>query len=431
MKAPGSPVNRRHFIGGLAGFGMAQRLGANDQHIVGIKYGSDPYQTAMSAIASAGQFPAVQGKTVVIKPNLVAGEAASTGVSTDPQVVRAIVDTCLVAQAKAVVIVEGSGKGGGAPHFTGCGYDFFATYDPRVSLLDLNTEPMTVVSNPAAYLYRLMWLPAIAADPDTVWISAAKLKVHSMAGVSLATKNMFGLYSPTTYGGFTWGNFLPRRDPHELGMDQAIAELAAIRPIHYSVIDGIVGMQGSGPLDGWPISSNVVVAGANSVAVDRVGAEIMGTDQGRIPHLATAGNLGLGPLSLNSVTIAGDPLVPASFAQPFVYLPPTLWPSHYPTLTQRGSGGAIGYQVPPGTTYLARLEVITDDNLNPGVMVKRVVFDWRTVFPGQRTLAWNGKDDEGSFLPPGKYFVRLLTRYHAINGGRITVNSASRPFWVL
>ncbi len=430
MKSLGVKINRRHFVGGLAGFGIAQRLGANN-HIVGLKYGSDPYQTTMSAIASAGQFPDVQGKTVAIKPNLVAGRAASTGVATDPQVVRAIVDMCLMSQAKAVVIVEGSGQGGGAAHFVGCGYSFFETYDPRVSLLDLSSAPMTVVPSSTAYLYRLMWLPEIAADPDTVWISAAKLKVHAMAGVSLATKNMFGLYSPATYGGYSWENFLPRRDPHELGMDQAIAELAAIRPIHYAVIDGIVGMEGTGPLAGWPISSNVVVAGANAVAVDRVGAEIMGANQGRIPHLATAAHLGLGPLSVDSVTVAGDPLLQVPFAHPAVFLPPTLWPSHYPVVTQRGRAGAIGYQVPPGATYLARLEVITDDNLNPGVAVKRVVFNWKTVTQGQRTLAWDGKDDEGAPLPPGKYFVRLLTCYHAINRGRIGVNSASRPFWVI
>lgn len=431
MKRSSFQVTRRRFIGGLAGLGMASRLGANDQYIVGLKYGADPYQTTMAAIASAGQFPNVQGKTVVIKPNLVAARAASTGVVTDPQVVRAIVDMCLMSQAKAVLIAEGSGLGGGAAHFVGCGYSFFETYDPRVSLLDLSVAPMTLVPSSTAYLYRLMWLPEIAADPDTVWISAAKLKVHAMASVSLATKNLFGLYSPTTYGGYSPENFLPRRDPHELGMDQAIAELASMRPIHYAVIDGIVGMEGTGPLAGRPIASNVVVAGANSVAVDRVGAEIIGANQEQIAHLATAAYFGLGPSSVSSVTVAGDPLLPVPFAHPLVFLPPTLWPSHSPILTPRGSAGAIGYEVPPGAMYLARLEVIADDNANPGVTVKRVVFNWRTVTQGRRTLLWNGKDDEGAPLPPGQYFVRLLTAYHAVNRGRIGVNSASRPFWVI
>lgn len=56
----------------------------------------------------------------------------------------------------------------------------------------------------------------------------------------------------------------------------------------FSIVDGIVGGEGNGPLDPTPKAAGVVVAGANPVAVDLACARLMGFDDQRLPLLRQA-----------------------------------------------------------------------------------------------------------------------------------------------
>lgn len=423
-------LNRRELLLGMGGLSLARRGSAGDYR-VGLKYGSDAYQTTLAAIESSGEFPNVTGKKVVIKPNIVVGVPASTGVVTDPEVVRAIVDLCLAGNASKVYIVEASGLAGGNAAFEAAGYAPFDTYDPKVGTLDLGTERVEVVRNPHGYLYRSMFVPRIVADRNTIWISAAKMKAHALSTVTLNIKNWFGLYTPAKYRYSEDRAFLPRTDPHEFGMDQTINEMLLVRPMHYSVIDGIVGLEGFGPLFGTAIPSNVIVAAANGVAGDRVATQIMAAPQRRVVHLAYATASGLGPADLQGVSVVGDPLVQHPYEIPPQVLPVTLPPTHTPTVTQSGQEGQISYRVPPNFASLGRLEVIANSNMTPGVEIKRVLFDWQPIEEGEHSIVWNGLDDEGAPLPSGRYFTRLLTGYETSPELRIAANSASKPFWVV
>jgi len=424
-------LTRRDVLGGVAGLTLAQGLSASPTYRVGLKYGNDPYQTTLAAIASSGEFPNVTGKTVVIKPNLVVGVGASTGVTTDPAVVRAVVDLCLQLRARKVVIVEASGLAGGPAAFEACGYTFFDSYDPRVATFDLANDPLVMVSNPQGYLYQQLFVPKIVTKPRAVWISVAKMKAHVLSTVTLNVKNLFGLFSPAKYRYEDGRDFMPRTDPHEYGMDQTINEMALVRPVHYSVIDGIVGMQGFGPLYGTPIQSNVVVAAANSVAGDRVATEIMDLAQQRVVHLAYAAISGLGPAGMPDIEIVGDPLIKTPYEPAKQVYPVTLPPSHTPVVTSPGAEGLLSYRVPAGFASLGRLEILSNSNISPDVVVKRVLFDWQPVEEGTHDLVWDGLDEEGAPLPPGRYFVRLLTGYEESPPVRVAANSASKAFWVV
>jgi hypothetical protein len=63
----------------------------------------------------------------------------------------------------------------------------------------------------------------------------------------------------------------------------------------FAIVDGIVGMEGNGPIQGTPRAAGVVVAGASPVAVDATCCRIMGLDPARIGYLQlTAGVQNLG-----------------------------------------------------------------------------------------------------------------------------------------
>ncbi len=73
----------------------------------------------------------------------------------------------------------------------------------------------------------------------------------------------------------------------------------------FSIVDGIVGGEGNGPLDATPKAVGLVLAGANPVAVDVMAARLMGFDYRRIPVLTRA--FGDHPLPL--VSFASEDVV--------------------------------------------------------------------------------------------------------------------------
>ena len=99
-------------------------------------------------------------------------------------------------------------------------------------------------------------------------------------------KNLFGLMPGIIYG---W----PKNVLHWAGINECIYDInATVRP-EFAIIDGIVGMEGDGPIMGDPINSNVVVMGRSLPAVDATCARIMGINPNKIPYLKRAsGRLG-------------------------------------------------------------------------------------------------------------------------------------------
>jgi hypothetical protein len=69
---------------------------------------------------------------------------------------------------------------------------------------------------------------------------------------------------------------------------------------YYTIIDGIVGMEGAGPMQGDPVESNVVIAGSDPVAADMVAARVMGFDWRKIPVIREAFNLKEYPITFAS-----------------------------------------------------------------------------------------------------------------------------------
>ena len=53
-----------------------------------------------------------------------------------------------------------------------------------------------------------------------------------------------------------------------------------------SIIDGFIGMQGNGPVDGSPIKMNLALASLDPIAVDVCAAKLMGIDPNMIGYLS-------------------------------------------------------------------------------------------------------------------------------------------------
>lgn len=412
--APG--MDRREFLKfaagavTLAGIGAPSLLHAAPPYRVGVGRETDGYAATLRAIsASAGWDPArIRGRRVVIKPNLVRGTTADTGTITDPEVVRAVVDLALAAAAAEVWIVEASPIGA---QFSGCGYDFFATYDRdlRVKLVDLADEPVVLAPVPGGLAYRALYLPAVLFDADTYLVTAAKLKVHDLTQATLAMKNSYGFppiprYQSPPYSG--------RFALHDRSVSEAAVDLNLARPIDFAVVDGIWGMEGHGPYGGDPVRMDVVVAGSNALAVDLVCLAAMQLGVQRVQHLRYAMNLGLGPADASEIEVAGDPLP----TRPFVAsptLPLVSYPRALPALVAAGSPTTILFAV--DMTCAARVEIVLPSELSPELPRVRLLRDWSYQPTGVASLAWDGRDDAGDPVSAGRYGIRVSTVRYGSN----------------
>jgi uncharacterized protein (DUF362 family) len=126
------------------------------------------------------------------------------------------------------------------------------------------------------------YVAAAVARADVV-ISMPKLKTHHWVGVTLSMKNLFGTLPGIFYG---W----PKNLLHQRGIPNSIIDLALTIPVHYAIVDGVIGMEGDGPIMGVAKQVGAVIMGKNLLAVDCTAARIMGFDPYKIDYLATAGN---------------------------------------------------------------------------------------------------------------------------------------------
>jgi uncharacterized protein (DUF362 family) len=364
-------------------------------------------------VTACGEWPgaALTGKTVVIKPNLVWKATADTGITTDPQVVRALVDLALAGGAAHIRIVE-SGPAGAL--FADCGYDtVFNSYilSGKVTLVNLNAESTTLTGVPGNGLaYAAIRMPDLLMGQDVFFISVPKLKTHMHTLVTLSLKNLMGLPKIEVYrlAGEEW-----RFAMHRRGISQVIVDINLTRPIDFAVVDGIVGMDGNGPIAGNRVDVGVVLAGKNALAVDRACLEATSLPQASALHLTYAAQQGLGPASTDEITKLGDwdTFTPVPFTSPG-RLPPLLGIPQVSPLTfvpAVHQAAQIAYWV--DSACESRVDIIQTSESAPDEIVIRTLHDWAPCPSGGETLIWDGRDDSATLVPPGEYTARVHAQH--------------------
>ncbi len=229
----------------------------------------------------------VRGRRVVLKPNLVEFDER-TVINTHPKLVHAALEAFRAAGAAEVRVAEGPGHRRLTLDLADAA-GYFSTI-PRFesAFTDLNLDEITRIQlmRPKSKLESL-YLPNTVLGCDLL-VSMPKMKTHHWAGATLGMKNLFGLVPGGVYG---W----PKNVLHWAGINESIADLHQLFPKTFTLVDGIIGMEGNGPIQGTPRPVGVIVAGASPVAVDATCCRIMGLDPARVGYLRLAGgeeNLG-------------------------------------------------------------------------------------------------------------------------------------------
>ena len=277
------------------------------------------YADAPAAVRAAWELadgPAVRGKRVVLKPNLI-DHLPDRPIHTAPEFLGAAVEYLVANGAAEVVVADGPGFSRDSEHLletSGLGETLRRLGVPFV---DLNYDDLDDVELARNYSgnrgrYERLLLPRTITRADLV-VSVPKMKTHHWTGVSLSMKNLFGVVPGVKYG---W----PKNVLHWNGITPSIlALLATVRP-GFALVDGVVGLEGDGPIYGTAKPTGVLLAGTDLVSVDATAARVMGIDPSKVEHLRVAGALGFGRIAADRIVVRGEAV--EAVAQAFLRPPP-------------------------------------------------------------------------------------------------------------
>jgi uncharacterized protein (DUF362 family) len=223
----------------------------------------------------------IRGKSVLLKPNIVE-YIPGKPVNTDTQLIGAAAEAFLRLDAASVTIGEGPGHHRDTDlllHETGLGDQLMHR---KIRFVDLNRDELIKTRLQANYSgLDQLWLPRTVFTSDVI-VSMPKVKTHHWTGVTLSLKNMFGIVPGSRYG---W----PKNVLHWAGIHECVLDVCAtVRP-HFVIADGIVGMEGDGPLNGVEKPLGVVLLSDDPVLADSILAPMLGIQPQIIKHIHEAG----------------------------------------------------------------------------------------------------------------------------------------------
>ena len=271
------------------------------------------YSQQLDQILAAGLrlFPIdVRGKRVLLKPNLV-DYIPGDAINTHPWLVLAAAQSFRRLGAKSVLVAEGPGHQRDTQLLLSqSGYEQ-CLRDERIRFIDLNRDELIRTPLRANYTgMKHLWLPRTVLEAHFI-VSMPKIKTHHWSGVTLSMKNMFGVVPGARYG---W----PKNILHWKGIQECILDLCATVPIHFVIADGIVAMDGNGPLNGASRPLGKIVLADDPVAADATCAYLMGFHPERIVHL-NEGSRFLGNSASAFIDQVGETV--ASPNMPFAVVP--------------------------------------------------------------------------------------------------------------
>jgi uncharacterized protein (DUF362 family) len=251
------------------------------------------------------------GKRVVLKPNLVEYHRDKV-INTHPNVVAAVIELCRREGAAEVIVAEGPGHWRNVEYLvsaSGLG-DVLRHYN--VPFVDLNhDEPVKMPNLGRLTGLEYLYLARTVVTAE-VLISLPKLKTHHWAGATLSLKNLFGTLPGICYG---W----PKNELHWRGIENSIVDIALTRTPDLAIVDGIMGMEGDGPLNGTAKALGAIIMGADLVAVDATCCRLMQLNAERIAYLVLGHGRKLGLLRAEQIEQIGETIT--SLAQPFATVP--------------------------------------------------------------------------------------------------------------
>ncbi len=243
-----------------------------------VEAGDDIQGAVARSIELIGGLGLKGGEGVVIKPNLCNAKNPYGMVITDFRILEAVI-RLIQEKTDNITVVESDNISDTADNRAAKSGLLEKLDDLGVGFMNLTGDDHEVHEVAG----KKLRLPRTVLDAD-YFVNLPKIKTEGHVSVTLSIKNLFGV--------------LQRRKKSVLHkkLNEILPYLAKAVRHDLIVVDGLIAMEGNGPLIGTPRDLGVIVAGRNPVSVDALCAKLMGFDATEIPHIAKAHEMGLGTM---------------------------------------------------------------------------------------------------------------------------------------
>ena len=228
-------------------------------------------------ICAAAGMPDVAGRKILLKPNILSDAKPEAAITTNPQVVRALIR--LLKEKGASEIYVGDSPGLHSPSFAGRACGIGAVCDEEgATWVNFMDNPVTKQLEGTKIRVPM----ASILDKVDMVFSVCKFKSHTLMYTTGATKNLFGTV-PSVNKAACHAKFPSRESFAKV----IIGIHETIRP-SFCIMDAVIGMEGAGPANGTPRQFGYLMASDSCLAMDMTQAQMMGYETSDIPILKEA-----------------------------------------------------------------------------------------------------------------------------------------------
>ena len=277
-------------------------------------------QAVKEVLSSLPALPFKKGDRVLLKPNCLSSHhGPEKPVNTRPEVVEEVGRYLKDYYGVELLIADSGGMGSyGRTRRTYALLGLEALADRlEARLVNLEERGLISVKSPGGKIVPVFKATSLLNEIEAI-VNLPKLKTHLLTGITGAIKNSLGLLPGSL-----------KRDVHRLALNgsdmaQALVDiyqgLKIKVPFVLQVMDGIMAMEGAGPVQGTSRSVGWILASTDPVAMDVATATIMGFNPGRIATITLAAAAGLGEADPSNIRLQGaawEELPVQGFKRPF------------------------------------------------------------------------------------------------------------------
>jgi uncharacterized protein (DUF362 family) len=266
--------------------------------LVAVKNGEPDamFKKAIGLMGGMGRF-VKKGQSVVVKPNIGFPREPEVAATTNPLLVKTIIEHCYASGAGKVyvfdnVVLPTSGNARNCYKLSGIED---AAKAARAIVVPVDDFSYREVKIPGAKILKTAEIHSLILDSD-VFINVPVLKHHGSTHLSIAMKNMMGIVKN-------------RMEYHLTGLDQCIADFCLYRQPDLNVVDAYRVLMSNGP--SGPRGSNALnvelkktlLMSKDIVAVDTAAAKIFGKDPEDIGYIKIGHQQKIGNMNLKDLKI--------------------------------------------------------------------------------------------------------------------------------
>ncbi len=248
----------------------------------------DVAETVRKSIDLLGGLSIRKNDSAVVKPNVCYPKNIENMITTDPVLLETVL-SLIKRKTKSITVVESDSHSGTAEkRMTSTGMmDIVRKCD--VDFLNLSKDDVEE-HEVAGFALEI---PKTVLKADFV-VNLPKLKTNDFVYISVAMKNMFGILANK------------KRSKLHKNLAEILVYMNQLLRQDLVIVDGIVGMEGMGPIRGSPVQLGLVISGLDPVTVDAACCHIMGINPYVVEPLWKAYKAGVGEINIKHIQVIGE-----------------------------------------------------------------------------------------------------------------------------